>query len=92
MFNQQLTFILHFDTGASVVSISSVEATFMMKNDYIKPTDIIGKQNYLNANGEISEGTVINLRNVNFGGLNLMIFVQALSTISLRHFYLDNPF
>lgn len=60
-----------FDTGASVVSISSVEATFMMKNDYIKPTDIIGKQNYLNANGEISEGTVINLRNVNFGGLNL---------------------
>ena len=65
----QLEFI--FDTGASVVSISSVEATFMMKNDYIKPTDIIGKQNYLNANGEISEGTVINLRNVNFGGLNL---------------------
>ena len=67
--NLPLYFI--FDTGASVVSISSVEATFMMKNDYIKPTDIIGKQNYLNANGEISEGTVINLRNVNFGGLNL---------------------
>lgn len=60
-----------FDTGASVVSISSVEATFMMKNDYIKSSDIIGKQNYLNASGEVSEGTVINLRNVHFGGLDL---------------------
>ena len=67
--NLPLYFIL--DTGASVVSISSVEATFMMKNDYIRPADIIGKQNYLNANGEVSEGTVINLRNVNFGGLDL---------------------
>ncbi|MBU3807333.1 MAG: tetratricopeptide repeat protein [Candidatus Phocaeicola faecipullorum] len=60
-----------FDTGASDVSISSVEATFMMKNDYLKPTDVIGKQNYMTADGNISEGTVINLRNVNFGGLNL---------------------
>ena len=67
--NLPLYFIL--DTGASVVSISSVEATFMMKNDYIRPADIIGKQNYLNANGEVSEGTIINLRNVNFGGLDL---------------------
>lgn len=60
-----------FDTGASDVSISSVEATFMMKNGYLKSTDVIGKQNYRMANGEISAGTVINLRNVNFGGLNL---------------------
>ena len=60
-----------FDTGASDVSISSVEATFMMKNDYLKPTDVIGRQNYMTADGNISEGTVINLRNVNFGGLNL---------------------
>lgn len=60
-----------FDTGASDVSISSVEATFMMKNGYLKSTDVIGKQNYMMANGEISAGTVLNLRNVNFGGLNL---------------------
>jgi clan AA aspartic protease (TIGR02281 family) len=60
-----------FDTGASDVSISSVEATFMLKNDYLKPSDIIGKQNYINANGDITEGTVINLRKVNFGGLEL---------------------
>lgn len=60
-----------FDTGASDVSISSVEATFMMKNGYLNSTDVIGKQNYMMANGEISAGTIINLRNVNFGGLNL---------------------
>ena len=60
-----------FDTGASDVSISSVEATFMMKNGYLKSTDVIGKQNYMMANGEISAGTVLNIRNVNFGGLNL---------------------
>lgn len=60
-----------FDTGASDVSLSSVEATFMMKNGYLKSSDVIGKQNYMMANGEVSAGTVINLRNVNFGGLDL---------------------
>lgn len=60
-----------FDTGASDVSISSVEATFMLKNDYLDPSDIMGRQNYLNANGEINEGTVINLRKVDFAGLSL---------------------
>lgn len=60
-----------FDTGASDVSLSSVEASFMMKNNYLKSTDVVGRQNYMNANGEISEGTVINLRKVNFGGLSL---------------------
>ncbi len=60
-----------FDTGASDVSISNVEASFMMKNDYLKPSDVIGKRNYMNANGDITEGTVINLRSVNFGGLHL---------------------
>lgn len=35
-----------FDTGATDVSISSVEATFMAKNDFLSSSDIIGKQNY----------------------------------------------
>ena len=60
-----------FDTGASDVSMSDVEANFMLKNDYLLSQDIVGKQNYLTADGNISEGTVINLRNVNFGGLDL---------------------
>ena len=60
-----------FDTGASDVTISMVEANFMLKNDYIKPEDILGSARYVDANGDISEGTVINLRQVNFGGLEL---------------------
>lgn len=60
-----------FDTGASDVSISNVEATFMLKNNYLKSSDIIGRQNYLTADGNISEGTIVNLRNVNFAGLHL---------------------
>ena len=48
-----------------------VEANFMMKNDYIKSGDIIGTARYIDANGDVTEGTVINLRKVNFGGLEL---------------------
>jgi predicted aspartyl protease len=43
----------------------------MLKNDYIKPADIIGAARYVDANGDITEGTVVNLRRVNFGGLEL---------------------
>lgn len=60
-----------FDTGAADVSISSVEATFMIKNDYLSSADIIGKQNYMTADGNIIEGTVVNLRDVTFGSLHL---------------------
>ena len=60
-----------FDTGASDVSISDVEANFMYKNDYLSKSDILGKQNYITADGRISEGTVINLKNINIGGLEL---------------------
>lgn len=60
-----------FDTGASDVTLSMVEANFMLKNDYIKPTDIVGSARYIDANGDVTEGTVINLRKVNFGGLEL---------------------
>ena len=60
-----------FDTGAADVTISQVEATFMLKNDYIKPSDVIGSSYYADANGDVSEGTIINLKRVNFGGLEL---------------------
>lgn len=67
--NLPLHFI--FDTGAADVSMSSVEATFMLKNDYLSSSDIMGKQNYMTADGNISEGTVINLRDVKLGTLHL---------------------
>lgn len=60
-----------FDTGAADVSISSVEATFMAKNDFLSFSDIIGKQNYQTADGNITEGTIINLKDVKLGSLHL---------------------
>ncbi len=64
-----LTFI--FDTGASTVSISSLEATFMYKNGYLTADDVVGKSAFVDATGNISVGTIVNLRNVTFGGLEL---------------------
>ena len=56
-----------FDTGASDVTISSVEANFMLKNGYLSEKDVKGKKYYQIANGQISEGTVITLREVKVG-------------------------
>ena len=60
-----------FDTGASTVSLSMVEATFMMKNGYLQNKDVVGSLNFQDANGNVSEGTIINLRKVKFGDLEL---------------------
>lgn len=60
-----------FDTGASIVSLSQVEANFMLKNGYLKREDFVGSGHFVDANGNISEGTIVNLRNVDFGGLKL---------------------
>lgn len=60
-----------FDTGASVVSLSMLEANFMMKNGYLKPSDVVGTGKFSDATGSISEGTIVNLREIDFGGLKL---------------------
>lgn len=60
-----LDFIL--DTGASTVSISLVEASFMHKNGYLKTEDLKGKEYFSTATGEIHEGAVIRLREVKIG-------------------------
>lgn len=60
-----------FDTGASDVTMSLVEANFMLKNGYLSKKDVIGSQSYIDANGDVSVGTVLNLKKVTFGGHNL---------------------
>jgi clan AA aspartic protease (TIGR02281 family) len=64
-----LTFI--FDTGASDVSISMAEATFMLKNGYLKEIDIVGSNIYYDAVGNVSEGITINIREIEIAGLKL---------------------
>lgn len=56
-----------FDTGASDVTISSVEANFMLKNGHLSKEDVKGKRYYQIANGDLSEGTIITLREVKVG-------------------------
>lgn len=60
-----------FDTGASDVTMSSVEATFMLKNGYLNESDLSGKQYYRTADGSIAEGVKVRLHNVGFAGLSL---------------------
>lgn len=64
-----LSFI--FDTGASDVTLSQTEANFMYKNGYLSQKDVIGKQRFQTADGNISVGTTIMLNHINFGGLEL---------------------
>lgn len=65
----KLNFI--FDTGASDVSISLTEALFMLKNDYLDTSDIVGTLKYQDATGKISEGVTINLKEIEIGSLKL---------------------
>lgn len=67
----ELPLNFYFDTGAASVTLSNVEAAFMLKNGYLTSSDIKGSSYFSDANGDISEGTVIILRKVEFAGLTL---------------------
>lgn len=60
-----------FDTGASNVSISKTEALFLIKQGLITNEDIIGNINYQIANGEIHEGTKVNLKTFEIQGITI---------------------
>ncbi len=56
-----------FDTGASDITISSLEAIFLIKQGKLTEEDILGEAYYQVANGDISVGTIINLKTVQIG-------------------------
>ncbi|MBR3985984.1 MAG: retroviral-like aspartic protease family protein [Bacteroidales bacterium] len=56
-----------FDTGASDIVISSVEALFLLKQEKLSEEDIEGQAYYGIADGSVAVGTVINLRSVEIG-------------------------
>lgn len=64
-----LKFVL--DTGASNVSISETEALFMLKNGYLNKEDIGNTAYYSLANGDVTEGITMNLREIEIGGVTL---------------------
>lgn len=56
-----------FDTGASIISISETEANFLYKQGKLTDDDIRGTASFTDANGDISEGTIIILKTVKIG-------------------------
>jgi aspartyl protease family protein len=56
-----------FDTGASSISISETEAMFLWKQGKLKKSDIGETIQFIDANGDISDGTRINLSEVQIG-------------------------
>ena len=60
-----------FDTGASSICISSAEATVKVRQGQITRDDILGQQQFQDATGRVSVGTVINLKTVEIGGIVL---------------------
>jgi len=60
-----------FDTGASIISISQTEALFLYKQGRLTKEDFIGEINFTDANGDISEGQVVNLKTVEIGNRTL---------------------
>ncbi len=60
-----------FDTGASSISISAAEATVMARQGRISEDDVVGQEQFTDANGDVSVGTVIILRTVQIGDITL---------------------
>ena len=60
-----------FDTGAASVCISETYAEMMLENGYLEESDIKGFSQSTIADGSNIDNVVINLRNVEIGGLEL---------------------
>lgn len=60
-----------FDTGASSICISAAEAAVMVRQGHITEDDILGQQQFRDATGGISVGTIIRLKTVEIGGIVL---------------------
>lgn len=60
-----------FDTGAGMVSISETEANFLYKEGSLTESDFIDTANFIDANGDVSEGAIINLKSIKIGGRTL---------------------
>lgn len=60
-----------FDTGASNVSISLTEASYMLKNGHLEEGDIYGISYAKIANGDITENTEILLKEIEIGGIKI---------------------
>jgi len=56
-----------FDTGAGLISMSTAEAIFLYKQGKLTDADALGNADFMDANGNVSEGLIVNLREVKVG-------------------------
>ena len=62
---------LIFDTGASSVCISGSIADMMLENGYLTKDDIRGSGQSIVADGRIVDNTIVNIKDLNIGGVKL---------------------
>lgn len=60
-----------FDTGATDVSLSLIEAEFLFKQGLLSENDFLQKSKYQTADGTIVEGMKINLKSIEIDGIVL---------------------
>lgn len=58
----------YFDTGAGMISISEIEAAFLLKQGKITQQDMLGNQNFENALGEKHRTAIVNIKDVTIAG------------------------
>lgn len=60
-----------FDTGASTVCLSLASAIYLYENGFIKSADFKGTGQSSTASGDIVNNMIINLRDIEIGGMHL---------------------
>ena len=60
-----------FDTGATMVSLSLSMADYLYENNFIDEYDFEDLQEFMDANGTITEHLIINIRDLSISGLHL---------------------
>lgn len=56
-----------FDTGAGLVSISLAEINFLLKQKRFSQEDVLDSQNFIDANGDVTTGAIVNLKSIQIG-------------------------
>lgn len=60
-----------FDTEASLISLSETEAKFLLKQGTLTEEDFLGMQSFVDANGDVSEGILVNIKEIEIQGYKL---------------------
>ena len=60
-----------FDTGASLISLSSGFANELLRQGKLTQNDYVGQGNSINADGRTQPVSIVNIKDVEIGGLHL---------------------